>query len=670
MAKYFVNRGGGRVPEGPFEEQQLVRLILAGKLRAGYVCEEGLQRFTPLEDHPTFRQALAQVGIVPPPEALEARARPAAGQQKGSNRGMLLGAVVAFFGLAIGAVAIGAYVMFNTGGMPAHAAMPGDTELLLEVSSVRGALGNLSTVRGLDAKKLAFLGDLANALSASFGVPKARTSALVLAASSLGVGARKLASAPEGGVVLTFSSATPVNALLSSKRFSYYGLVSTNGRKYKLAAAAPGANAGDATTQALSSLKLSDERTLLVWFETSKVLFVGSPGFAADVSRALSLDAPSLDLKASFQTAQHDWLGKPDAIAYLDPAQLAALAAPQLRAAFAGSFKSAQPASASFTLVPAGVVTHLVTRFNAQDSTPASVPLGVPPALPLTIADRLPRETFGYVAAVTQTGLSGADLRRLMLEQIQKSDPTVAGQVTAQLARAEAELHVSFDQLMGSMGDQGALALLAPQDYSIELASPAQAAARFAVVYVQALKDEAPERALFAQLKAQFEQGHGPALIHEDPGGYSATPNDNALGVSMQIRFSKGYLCLALGNSALVDRAVRAFSAGEDTLAAEPAHRTARAALPSSAQLIAWVDAGRIVSTVQQNPLLAPRLHELGLDHEFIRWTGPDRITTALTLNGELHGGVYTYRMDVLNPPIFPGVLAALPVGSALSATH
>ena len=658
MAKYFVNRGGGRVPEGPFEEQQIVRLILAGKLKAGHVCEDGLQRFTPLEDHPMFKQALAQAGITPAPEGLAARARPAAGQQKGTNRGMLFGAVLAFFGLAIGAVAIGSYVMFNTGGMPAHAAMPGDTELLFEITSMRGAVGNLSTVRGLDSKKLALLDDTANALSASFGVTKAKTSALMLAASSLGVGMRKLASAPEGGVVLTFSTATPVNAFLNSKRFTYYGLVSTNGRKYKIAAAAPDVGTSNATTKILSDLKLDDPRTLLVWFETSKLLFVGSAGFANDVARALSLDAPSLELNAKFKSAQHDWLGKPDAVAYLDPAQLTA--DPQLTAAYAGAFKKAEPASASFTLVPAGLLTHLVARFDAKD-TPADAKPPAVPALALTITDRLPSETFAYVAATTKTGLSGAELRRAMLTQIQQGDPAVAARVTAELAHAEAELHVSFDQLLGSIGDQGALALLAPPDYSIELAGPYQAAARFAVVYVQALQDEAPGRALFAQLKTQFEQGHGPALIHEEADGYSATPTDNALDVSMQLRFSKGYLYLSAGNSALVERSLRAFSSAESTLATEPAHRAARAALPSSAQAVAWVDLGRIVNTVQQNPLLSPRLHDLGLDHDVFRWTGPDRLTTALALRGDLHNGTYTYRVDVLNLPVFTALLRASP---------
>jgi hypothetical protein len=181
-------------------------------------------------------------------------------------------------------------------------------------------------------------------------------------------------------------------------------------------------------------------------------------------------------------------------------------------------------------------------------------------------------------------------------------------------------------------------------------------AARFAVISVQALKDEAPARALFAQLKTQFEQGHGPAHIQQDPNGYIAIPIDDELGVSVQLRFSKGYVCMAVGNAALVERSVRAFSLGESTLSAEPAHRAARAALPSTAQAIIWVDAARIVNTLRQSALFAPGIHELGLDRDVLRWSGPDRITTALALNGELREGIYTYRVDALNLPVFAGL--------------
>ncbi|HEX3853312.1 MAG TPA: hypothetical protein VHW01_20250, partial [Polyangiaceae bacterium] len=232
-----MNRGGGRVPEGPFEEPQIVRLILAGKIKSGHVCEEGNQRFFPIEGYPPFAEALAKAGVLPALPPLAVR-KPKPGKAS-SNRGTLLGALMAFFGLAIGAVAIGTYTMFSTGGTPAHAALPSDTELLVEIPNVPRFAGDLAKVRALDAPSLVskqFLGDLAAELSSTFGVSKTQASALIAAASSLGFGARKLASAPEGGVVLTFDTATPVNTFMQSKRFKYTGLVSKNGRIYQLLA--------------------------------------------------------------------------------------------------------------------------------------------------------------------------------------------------------------------------------------------------------------------------------------------------------------------------------------------------------------------------------------------------------------------------------------------------
>ena len=81
------------------------------------------------------------------------------------------------------------------------------------------------------------------------------------------------------------------------------------------------------------------------------------------------------------------------------------------------------------------------------------------------------------------------------------------------------------------------------------------------------------------------------------------------------------------------------------------------AALPSTAQLLAWVDAGRVVNTVQQNLLLAGRVQSLGLAHPALRWTGPDRITTGIALNQQTQHGVVSYRVDALNLPVFAGFL-------------
>ena len=611
MARFFVNRGGGRVPEGPFEEQQIIRLILAGKIRSGHACEEGHLRFTRLESHPQFAQALAQAGVAVDTAPSQ---RKATGAKAASSRGTLLGALMAIFGLAIAAAALGSYIMFNTGGMPVHAALPNDTELLFEVASVQHFVEDLSAVRVLDADKLAskqLLSDVATALGATFAVSSAQANALVLAASSLGVGARKLGSSPEGGVVLTFSSGTPVNGFLQSKRFTYTGLVSSNGRKYRLAAA-PAEPASDETPlRTLLGLKLDPQQTALVWFETSNVLFIGSPSFAEGVARALSLDAPSLDRSPKFQAAQREFADKAaDAVVYFDPAQLPSDAM-RVKSILDGYVGKAEPVTASLRLGPsAGLVAHIVARFTAPVGAGAPPLPALPAPEPLTVIDRLPSETFAYVASVTKTQLSGSELRRLLLEQLAKSDPDTAKHVTLALLQLEEQLQTHFDDVLGSIGDQGALAVLAPADYSLTLAQPQQVAADFAVVYLQALKDEAPARALLGQLEQHFGALVDKAQIHEDPDGYAVVPNGDRLGVSLQLHFVKGYLCLAVGSTPLAARSLRALSTGEGLLSADPAHQAARKALPSSAQVFAWVDAGRIANTVLTNPLLAPRMHD------------------------------------------------------------
>ena len=122
---------------------------------------------------------------------------------------------------------------------------------------------------------------------------------------------------------------------------------------------------------------------------------------------------------------------------------------------------------------------------------------------------------------------------------------------------------------------------------------------------------------------------------------------------------SAGYLALAIGNPELAERSLRALSGGEGTLASDLGHRAARAALPASAQLFAWLDAGRVVRNASQNPLLLGKFSSLGLDRSDVRWAGPDRVTTALAMTYDLEQGVYTCRIDALNIPALAALWAA-----------
>jgi hypothetical protein len=647
VARFFVNRGGGRAPEGPFEEAQIVRLIRANKLDSGHISPVGALRFVPLASHPPFARALAEMGVTVEPEAAERRT---ALPQPKNNRGLLLGAVLCIFGLALAAVAIGSYVMFNNGGMPPQSAVPTDTEVLLEVPNLRQTLGRLHDVRVLDANELVgkqLIEDAANDLSASFDVPKPRIDSMLLAASSLGVAARGLASAPEGGLLLSFSSATPVNAFLASKRFKYTGLAGKTGRKYALGAnsAEIPANA-NTVRRSLWAFSLDPKELALVWFETAKILFVGSPAFADKMASVIALDVPALEQTPEFHAVQKDFAAGADVVGFVNPTKLVARSDLPSKA-FLGWSQQTGPLALSARLGSAG----LLTRFVAHErDEPGQAPTSTSSAL--AVIDRLPAETFAYVAVATQSELSGAELERTLLARLTSVNPEVATQTRAEIVQLEARFGTHLDAILGSIGDQAALAALAPSNYELSLGAPQKMLEGFALLYAQALKDEAPARALVARLKSDFSASLTEFQIQEDAHGYSLAPKDLAYALRAEVRFEGGYLFVALGGNEVVTRAERAFFAHENTLANEPAHRAARTALPNEADVILWLDAGRVLETARKNPIVGL---QIGASHfgSAVHLSGPDRVTAALALSHSRAAGGTTYRIDALNLPVF-----------------
>jgi hypothetical protein len=87
---WWLNRTGQ--PEGPYEEAQIVHMIQSGQLRAGNVCPQGSQAWTPLQAHPGFGAALrAAAGPV-------ASGAPAQRKGKGMRVALIVGGVVVLLG--------------------------------------------------------------------------------------------------------------------------------------------------------------------------------------------------------------------------------------------------------------------------------------------------------------------------------------------------------------------------------------------------------------------------------------------------------------------------------------------------------------------------------------------------------------------------------------------
>jgi len=649
MAEFFVNRGGGRAPEGPFDETQIIRLIAAKKLVSADICRVGALRFTKLSAHPPFARALREAGVEVKAEAVEPRAARA---PKNTNRGLLLGAVLCIFGLGIAAVGIGSYVMFSNGAMPIRAAVPTDTELLFEARSVRELASDIAQLRIVDAEKLLGkqpLADAATAIANAFGVSKARSKELVLALTGAGLAARKLEVAPEAGAFLSFTSAAAVNALVASPRFKYQGLVAKNGRKYQLAraSAAPSAEAS-ALERSLDAAQLDGQTDTLVWFETSKVLFVGSPALAEAVARVLSLDVPGLEQSPAFQTAQRDLARNPNLSGYLDLSAMAEK--PGLRGWLASIDPMPGPLSASATFAPAGIVTRFVVH-EAKPATPAVGPS------PLEFGARLTAETLAYAALTIDGALSGAERQQRLLARLAAADPRLGEQAGAALAQLETRTELKFADLLGSFGDRAALALLVPDDYALTLTGPQQLARALALEQVFAVKDEAALRAAAKQAVTSLARVPGLFSIHETADGYALATIDGSLAA--ELHFAGGFGFCAVGSPSLVARATLAFSKHENTLANQAAYRFAHTALANANEADLWLDAGRMSELGEASALIAPRPGEAAFDlMHALQTKGPERISASLTLARERDARGDVYRVEGLNLPLIAAIVA------------
>jgi len=204
----------------------------------------------------------------------------------------------------------------------------------------------------------------------------------------------------------------------------------------------------------------------------------------------------------------------------------------------------------------------------------------------------------------------------------------------------------------------------APLDASLDasLLSPGpQALASFNVTWVQQLKDDSEFRRLAAQLKQKLLPTIREATLTEDGPGFSLRPRSAQLPVSLRVKFFDKHLFITAGGNPLCDRAEGAFSKGDRTLKDDAAHQAALGALPEKHHFRMWLDTGRLADTLFKNPLVRAKITENGVQLDKFRMTGPQRVTSGLTMTSNVENEVWTYRIDALNMQ----ALAPLGLGAA-----
>ena len=608
------------------------------------------------------------------PQGVPARANPNAafpGAQpaaKKSKLGLILGLVAGGGVLLIGGIALAVYlVFFSSGGArKISQVVPRDCELLIDVPSVRKGVLDLHDVQFLDTSlrdDKQVLEQAADSLVKSFDLSQSDALSLLNAAETAGISARKLESKPEVVVALGMRSAGPVDALLKSSRFTAAGSIGKAGQRYTLARKQLAAGTQDVVVKGLSEAQIrATDSEQLVWFASQKVLALGDSALVNDVAQVVESGAASIEQNPAYQAAQKDFDKGARLTAFVDPGALSNVTDPKVRQLVDGYFTPSGPLTSSFRVNSAGFI-NSITGHITGTKLPHDDAYSAPQAL--NLSDKLPAETFAYAAFSTSTKLTGAEIEKLLLDQLSTVDARTHNQAEQGIREFEQLLGVSTAKLIDGIGGQGVLGIAASPGTTFEQLSSEQiAASHVNVTYVQELKDASEYKKLTAALKARILPGAREVLVTPEGDGFALTPRGTPLPVSLRVKFLDKYLFITAGSNALCDRAEAAFSKGTSTLKDDAAHKSALGALPDTSHVRLWIDTGRLLDTLSKNPLVKARMAESGISLDKITLAGSSRVTSALSLRSEVKLDVWTFRADALNLQAF----APLGAGAAALA--
>jgi hypothetical protein len=588
--------------------------------------------------------------------------------EKKGGRGLIMAAIAGVLLLFLGGSALGAYLMFFAGGdaVKMSATMPRDAEMLIEVTSLPKLLVDFKDVEYLDTslrddKKI--FDDTADSVSKAFDISVDDARSFLVASRTIGFAARKMSTQAEAAFAIGFSSADPVETLLKSPRFIASGALGQTGKRYQLTKKVLQSSVGqDVLLKGLADAELGTGKEVLVWFPKHKLLSFGTEAFVADLAKVIEESAAAVETNPSYQAAAKDFDESARLTAFLDPTVFSSIDDAKAKEIIDSYFKPAGPITGTLSVKPAGFVTSLTGRIIGSKLPKASTYTA--PAK-LELPNRLPVETFAYVSVQTETKMTGADLQKLLFDQIEAAQPRSRREVEQGLAQLEQLLGVSLVKLVDGLGGEAVLALGAPLDATLDAATLAQgpqAAAKLNVTWVQQLKDDSEYKRLAAQLKQKLLPSIREANMTEDGPGFALTPRGAPLPVSLRVKFFDKHLFITAGGNTLCDRAEGAFSKADRTLKDDAAHQSALAALPEKQHFRLWFDTGRVADTLFKNPLLRARVSENGMQLEKFRLVGPQRVTTALSVRSEVQNEVWMYRIDALN------LQALAPLGLGASA--
>jgi hypothetical protein len=699
---FYVNRTGQ--PEGPYEDQAIVQWIQSGQLRDARICPVGGSEWIELAAYPPFAQALG-VGQAPatqsgwggPPSYGQQPAQATAGYAPASGYGAQPGgygpgaggygapapAKKTSMGLVIGLVAglvlllvgggVAAYFLLGSASPQLAKSSPKDTELYLEVPSIKRTMLAAAGMDFVDATKLddkKVTDDLVNDVAAAFDVSKDDARDIAWSLDSYAVAMRGLARGkPEGAMLFGFGSASAAEKLLASSRFTNDGTLGKSGKRYQLKRKTVDAKDASSLQRTLASMD-SDPPDVLVWFAERKILAFGSEPVVTDVAGVIDDGKDSLEKSDVFAKAKSDFDSGASVVGFFDVGALRSSSNASARQVLDDYFKDGGPVAASMRFEDAGVVLGVRGKLSGP-KVPSEKLLSSPSKL--DVAGKLAPETVGYIAFSTKSGITGREAEDTLIDQLRTADQSaklgLAEGYKQAMGSLEKESGLGFAKLYDMLGDHGAIAVQVAPNYRFDPVKDQAAPFKsFGATYVQHVKDKAIAAEVLTKIYDKAFTGMLAAAFKasKDGGGFTAEPTPGPQ--SDKLPFVRAdlvddYLILAIGSRELVGKSYDAFKTGKESLEGDKAHKSALKALSGDAHARLWVDSGRILGVaLSAQPSIEAEVKKMGFDVQAIRTSGDDRMTSALAVGVTAKDNVFSYRVESLN------IVNALPIAALAKA--
>jgi len=468
-----------------------------------------------------------------------------------------------------------------------------------------------------------------------FGLEAEPVAAFVRSIEHTALGLRRGAHGMSYGVALRLASAAPAEKLLGNGQlFDEVGPGPAGGKRLALSLDVAAKLGGTAPPA-------------VVWYPAQRLLLVASPAFLDEVEGVLGGGAPPLGDEQRFRTARELFDPEAEIHAFFDAAALFDESDVDDRRVLDAVLAGRTPITASVRL---GVPVRMSFRAGLAGTAMPDARLVAPP-VELTLPRRLPVETSAFAAYSSRLGLKGEGLYQALLARLSSLEPDWA----EALRQAESTWPVEPSALVGSLGDQGVIAMVVPNDLPAGRPSLAALWAGSAVVAIQHLGEDASARAaaraLIERAAAELGKRH---RVRRTPEGFAADSREPER-TRVMLALVDGHLFAAAGSAAMTARSLEAFREGRGTLGDDAARLPTVEAVEAPHLLLVF-DAMRSLSYWSK----AWRVEQLEAQLAMLKqMAGGQALVGAAALGWTVQGELWQVRGELVDAPTM-AMLAAI----------